>query len=154
MRPLSFRLTGVASAAAVMLALGGCSHYHIGIPIAPGLSLGLGASKDGSYSVGLNTGFGPLGAGVAVNNTGVVAGSAGLGVGVGVGPAGAGVGVSKAVVLHDPKAAPGTGPVVLPATASANVMATAVPIGGSMPVSVSSASASRALGTPANPIAP
>ncbi|HWT21061.1 MAG TPA: hypothetical protein VN280_19340, partial [Variovorax sp.] len=58
-----------------LLLVSGCSHYHIGIPLVPGLSLGLGATKDGNFSVGLNTGWGPLGAGVAVNNTGVVAGT-------------------------------------------------------------------------------
>ncbi|MGJ7529097.1 hypothetical protein [Variovorax sp. GB1P17] len=89
-------------AALMLLLMGGCSHYQIGIPLVPGLSLGLGATKDGSFSMGLNTGFGPLGAGVAVNNGGVVSSSAS--VGVGVGPVAAGVG--KGAVLYDPKAAP------------------------------------------------
>ena len=98
------RAAAATSALPLLLLVGGCSHYHIGIPIVPGLSLGLGATKDGNFSVGLNTGWGPLGAGVAVNNTGVVAGTAGVGVGVGVGPVGTGVGVGKSVVLHDPNA--------------------------------------------------
>lgn len=103
-RPRTVRATAAAVAAALLFLVGGCSHYHIGIPLVPGLSLGLGATKDGNFSVGLNTGWGPLGAGVAVNNTGVVAGTAGVGVGVGIGPIGTGVGVGKSVVLHDPNA--------------------------------------------------
>ncbi len=96
------RIAAAGLPAGVLLALlvSGCSHYQIGIPIVPGLSLGLGATKDGNFSVGLNTGFGPLGAGVAVSNSGAVAGSVGMG--LGVGPVGAGVGQS--VVLHDPNA--------------------------------------------------
>ena len=96
------RLAAAGLPAGVLLALlvSGCSHYQIGIPIVPGLSLGLGATRDGNFSVGLNTGFGPLGAGVAVSNSGAVAGSVGMG--LGVGPVGAGVGQS--VVLHDPNA--------------------------------------------------
>ena len=92
------RLAAAGLPAGVLLALlvSGCSHYQIGIPIVPGLSLGLGATRDGNFSVGLNTGFGPLGAGVAVSNSGAVAGSVGMG--LGVGPVGAGVGQS--VVLH------------------------------------------------------
>ncbi|WP_395349275.1 hypothetical protein [Variovorax sp. UC122_21] len=96
------RLAAAGLPAGVLLALlvSGCSHYQIGIPIVPGLSLGLGATRDGNFSVGLNTGFGPLGAGVAVSNSGAVAGSVGMG--LGVGPVGAGVG--QTVVLHDPNA--------------------------------------------------
>jgi len=96
------RIAAAGLPAGVLLALlvSGCSHYQIGIPIVPGLSLGLGATRDGNFSVGLNTGFGPLGAGVAVSNSGAVAGSVGMG--LGVGPVGAGVGQS--VVLHDPNA--------------------------------------------------
>lgn len=96
------RIAAAGLPAGVLLALlvSGCSHYQIGIPIVPGLSLGLGATKDGNFSVGLNTGFGPLGAGVAVSDSGAVAGSVGMG--LGVGPVGAGVGQS--VVLHDPNA--------------------------------------------------
>lgn len=107
-RPRTLRAAAAVVPAALltMLLVSGCSHYHIGIPLVPGLSLGLGATKDGNFSVGLNTGWGPLGAGVSVNNTGVVAGNAGVGVGVGVGigPIGTGVGVGKSVVLHDPNA--------------------------------------------------
>ncbi len=96
------RIAAAGLPAGVLLALlvSGCSHYQIGIPIVPGLAIGLGATKDGNFSVGLNTGFGPLGAGVAVSNSGAVAGSVGMG--LGVGPVGAGVGQS--VVLHDPNA--------------------------------------------------
>jgi len=103
-RPRTVRAAAAAVAVPLLFLVGGCSHYHIGIPLVPGLSLGLGATKDGNFSVGLNTGWGPLGAGVSVNNTGVVAGTAGVGVGVGVGPIGTGVGVGKSVVLHDPNA--------------------------------------------------
>ena len=103
-RPRTARATAAAVAAALLFLVGGCSHSHIGIPLVPGLSLGLGATRDGNFSVGLNTGWGPLGAGVVVNNAGVVAGTAGVGVGVGVGPIGTGVGVGKSVVLHDPNA--------------------------------------------------
>ena len=102
-RPRTVR-AATAIPAVLLLLVSGCSHYHIGIPLVPGLSLGLGATKDGAFSVGLNTGWGPLGAGVSVNNTGVVAGTAGVGVGVGIGPIGTGVGVGKSVVLHDPNA--------------------------------------------------
>lgn len=96
------RIAAAGLPAGVLLALlvSGCSHYRIGIPIAPGLAIGLGATKDGNFSVGLNTGFGPLGAGVAVHNSGVVAGSVGMGAGIGP----AGVGVGQSVVLHDPNA--------------------------------------------------
>jgi len=130
-RPRIARAGAVASAAALLVLMSGCSHYHLGIPLVPGLSLGLGATKDGNFSVGLNTGWGPLGAGVAVNNSGVVAGSAGVGVGVGVGPVGTGVGVSKSVVLHDPNAA----------AARVSYRPAAVAQAGE-------------LGTPANPVAP
>jgi hypothetical protein len=101
-RPRVVRGAVLASAGALLLMAGGCSHYHVGIPLVPGLSLGLGATKDGNFSVGLNTGFGPLGAGVAMNNSGQVTGSAGAG--VGLGPVSTGVG--KGAVLYDPKAAP------------------------------------------------
>ena len=60
-RPRTVRATAAAVAAALLFLVGGCSHYHIGIPLVPGLSLGLGATKDGNFSVGLNTGWGPLG---------------------------------------------------------------------------------------------
>ncbi len=119
----------VASAGLLLLAASGCSHYHIGIPLVPGLSLGLGATKDGSFSVGLNTGFGPLGAGVAVNNGGLVSGS--VGAGVGVGPVSTGIG--KGAVLYDPKAAPAgivaAAPVV-PGTVAANAAPSAAPSAG------------------------
>jgi hypothetical protein len=143
------RAAAAAVAAAVLLLMGGCSHYHIGIPLVPGLSLGLGATKDGNFSVGLNTGYGPLGAGVAVNNSGVVAGSAGVGVGAGVGPVGTGVGVSKSVVLHDPNAAPKT------------TVAPVEPVHVSYrPSAVAAAPAAAPVarafdaGTPGNPVAP
>ena len=137
----------------------GCSHYHIGIPLVPGLSLGLGASKDGNFSVGLNTGWGPLGAGVAVNNTGVVAGTAGVGVGVGVGPVGTGVGVGKSVVLHDPNAgkagyapAGGAAPVTTAAAVSAP-QPSAVRVSYRPPANAADAAAGSP-GTPGNPVAP
>jgi hypothetical protein len=163
-------------AAALLVLMGGCSHYRIGIPLVPGLSLGLGATKDGNFSVGLNTGWGPLGAGVAVDNSGVVAGSAGVGVGVGVGPIGTGVGVSKSVVLHDPNAAKttfvpagGAAPVTSAAVASAAPVTVtkdgvtkpalpAVPLQAPSAARVSYRPATVAqageLGTPGNPVAP
>ena len=127
-QPRIARTAAAVPAVVLLLLMSGCSHYHIGIPLVPGLSLGLGATKDGNFSVGLNTGFGPLGAGVAVNNGGQVSGSAG--VGVGVGPVGAGV--SKSTVLYDPK----TG--------------TAVPAGAAVPTATA---ATAATGTTAAPAA-
>ncbi|WP_307866983.1 hypothetical protein, partial [Variovorax sp. E3] len=117
------RTAALASAALGLLMVGGCSHYRIGIPLVPGLSLGLGATKDGNFSAGLNTGFGPLGAGVAVNNSGVVTGSASAGVGASIGPVGSGVGVGKGVVLHDPKAGRAATPAPAPAVAAEPVAA-------------------------------
>ena len=172
------RAAAVPATALSLLLVGGCSHYHIGIPIVPGLSLGLGATKDGNFSVGLNTGWGPLGAGVSVNNTGVVAGTAGVGVGVGVGPIGTGIGVGKSVVLHDPnagKAAPvpattpvapalavGAGAGTAATTAAAAAPVRPVPAAAAEPAPLrvvhrtpaAAPAASRELGTPANPIAP
>ena len=130
-RPRTVRAAAATAVAVPLLFLvGGCSHYHIGIPLVPGLSLGLGATKDGNFSVGLNTGWGPLGAGVSVNNTGVVAGTAGVGVGVGIGPIGTGVGVGKSVVLHDPNAGKAG---YAPAGGAAPV--TTAAIGATVPVS-------------------
>jgi len=157
-RPRTSRATAAAVAVPLLFLVGGCSHYHIGIPLVPGLSLGLGATKDGNFSVGLNTGWGPLGAGVAVNNGGVVAGSVGVGVGVGVGPIGTGVGVGKSVVLHDPNA----GKAGYAAPGGAAPVTTAA-IGVTVPVSGTSGITGMApvatippgsLGTPANPVAP
>jgi hypothetical protein len=129
-RPRSNRATAAAVAVPLLFLVGGCSHYHIGIPLVPGLSLGLGATKDGNFSVGLNTGWGPLGAGVVVNNAGVVAGTAGVGVGVGIGQIGTGVGVGKSVVLHDPNAGKAG---YAPAGGAAPV--TTAAIGATVPVS-------------------
>ena len=123
--------------------VGGCSHYHVGIPLVPGLSLGLGATKDGNFSVGLNTGFGPLGAGVAVNNGGQVSGSAG--VGVGVGPVA--TGVSKGAVLYDPKAVPAAPAATASTAAPAAVTVTPAP-GTPAPILYSTPAA------PFTPIAP
>jgi hypothetical protein len=127
-RPRIVRTAAAVPAVLLLLLMSGCSHYHIGIPLVPGLSLGLGATKDGNFSVGLNTGFGPLGAGVAVNNGGQVSGSAG--VGVGVGPVA--TGISKGAVLYDPKA--GTAAPVGAATSTATAVATttAVPAAGTV----------------------
>jgi hypothetical protein len=128
-----------AAALLLLLAMGGCSHYAVGIPLAPGLALGVGMGRDGSFSLGLNTGLGPLGAGVGVNQGGVVSGS--VGAGVGAGPLG--VGVSRSTVLLDPRATTvATGPanaVVAPAAGYRAVAATT----GMSP-----------LGTPGNPVAP
>lgn len=145
----------VASAGLLLLSASGCSHYHVGIPLVPGLSLGLGATKDGNFSVGLNTGFGPLGAGVAVNNGGLVSGSAG--VGVGVGPVATGIG--KGAVLYDPKATPAVAavPAAAGAVASATPAASAVsaaPVAAA-PAAVNTASATPVrYSTPAAPFTP
>ncbi|WP_261803578.1 hypothetical protein [Variovorax sp. PAMC26660] len=145
--------TATVPAAVLLLLMSGCSHYQIGIPLVPGLSLGLGATRDGSFSMGLNTGFGPLGAGVAVNNGGVVSGSAGVGVGVALGPVGTGVGVGKSVVLHDPK----TGAVVPAAntatTASAGTEPVApMPVASAAPVTITKAGVTKvAAGSTASP---
>ncbi|MDQ0044152.1 hypothetical protein [Variovorax boronicumulans] len=162
----TFRAAAVVPAALLaMLLVSGCSHYHIGIPLVPGLSLGLGATKDGNFSVGLNTGWGPLGAGVSVNNTGVVAGTAGVGVGVGIGPIGTGVGVGKSVVLHDPNAGkPGYAPAGGAAPVTTAAVGATVPISGTSgvtgatpvalvspaaPVTVSKGGVTRPVATPA-----
>jgi hypothetical protein len=57
-RPRTLRAAAAVPAALLMLLVSGCSHYHIGIPLVPGLSLGLGATRDGNFSMGLNTGWG------------------------------------------------------------------------------------------------
>lgn len=145
-RPRIRAATAAIPAALLLLLMSGCSHYQIGIPLVPGLSLGLGATKDGSFSMGLNTGFGPLGAGVAVNNGGQVSGSAG--VGVGVGPVAAGV--SKGTVLYDPKAAPAA-----PAgggAAAAGAVASTAPVAPVAPVAP--ALAPVRYSTPADPFTP
>lgn len=80
--------------------LAGCAvGVGFGIPLAPGVSLNVGVGSGGP-SLGLSTGWGPLGAGISVNPRGQLVGSAG--VGVGAGPVG--VGVGRSVVLHDPQA--------------------------------------------------
>ncbi|WPG37378.1 hypothetical protein [Variovorax sp. EBFNA2] len=141
------RAAAATSALLLLLLMGGCSHYHIGIPLVPGLSLGLGATKDGNFSVGLNTGWGPLGAGVSLHDNGAVTGSASVGVGVGVGPIGTGVGVGKSVVLHNPyeTAAPAPGQATLGVVVPASVSATA-------PVNVTKAGVTRPM-SPSPPIA-
>lgn len=140
-RPRAIGATAVAASAGLLLLMAsGCSHYGIGIPLVPGLSLGLGATKDGNFSVGLNTGFGPLGTGVAVHNSGQVSGT--VGAGVGVGPVATGVG--KGAVLYDPKAAPAVRP---PATPAVNVSYRT-------PAIAAAAASAREAGTPGNPIAP
>jgi len=151
-RPRIRAATAAIPAALLLLLMSGCSHYQIGIPLVPGLSLGLGATKDGSFSMGLNTGFGPLGAGVAVNNGGQVSGSAG--VGVGVGPVAAGV--SKGTVLYDPKAAPAA-PAGGGAAAAGAVASTApvAPAGSAPPLAATPvAPAPVRYSTPADPFTP
>ena len=127
-RPRIVRTAAAVPAVLLLLLMSGCSHYHIGIPLVPGLSLGLGATKDGNFSVGLNTGFGPLGAGVAVNNGGQVSGSAG--VGVGVGPVA--TGISKGTVLYDPKAGTAAPAGAAAPTATAAATTTAAPAAGTV----------------------
>ncbi|MDZ4355192.1 MAG: hypothetical protein U1B84_02065 [Variovorax sp.] len=146
-RPRIVRRAAAATSALLLLLLvSGCSHYHIGIPLVPGLSLGLGATKDGNFSVGLNTGWGPLGAGVSLHDNGAVTGSAGVGVGVGIGPVGTGVGVGKTVVLHNPYE---TAPVPGQATPAVVVPVAAA---GTPPVSVTKAGVTRPM-SPSAPIA-
>jgi hypothetical protein len=148
-RPRTLRAAAAVAAALSMLLVSGCSHYHIGIPLVPGLSLGLGATKDGAFSVGLNTGWGPLGAGVSVNNTGVVAGTAGVGVGVGIGPIGTGVGVGKSVVLHDPNAGkPGYAPAGGAAPVTTAAVGATVPMSGTSGVTAVAPVAAIPLATP------
>lgn len=159
-RPRTARAAAALAAALLLAMVSGCSHYHIGIPLVPGLSLGLGATRDGNFSVGLNTGWGPLGAGVVVNDTGVVAGTAGVGVGVGVGPIGTGVGVGKSVVLHDPNAgktgyapAGGAAPVTAAAAAGGVPVAPVAPIPPgappAAPVTVTKGGVTRPVAAPA-----
>jgi len=176
-RARSHAAAGLPAVLVLSLLASGCSHYGVGIPIAPGLSIGLGATKDGNFSVGLNTGFGPLGAGVAVNQGGVVAGSVGMGAGIGP----AGVGVGQSVVLHDPnavqsQAAPagpatsasayvGVGPlstsvatppagIALAANAAPATPGVVVRRAGSVQPVAAARGPAPELGTPANPIAP
>jgi|GEM_PF-1833911 len=96
------RLATLLSSAAV---LAGCASVGagvgIGIPLAPGLAFNVGVGPGGP-AFGLSTGWGPLGAGVAMTPQGHVMGSAGVGVGAG----GVGVGVGQSVLLHDPNAPP------------------------------------------------
>jgi hypothetical protein len=146
------RAAAAVPAVLLLVLMSGCSHYRIGIPLVPGLSLGLGASKDGNFSVGLNTGWGPLGAGVAVNNGGLVAGSVGLGVGVGVGPVGTGVGVSKSVVLHDPNAGKEV-PVVPVAPIAAAAPATPV-AASAAPVTITKGGMTKPVTAASAPLAP
>ena len=80
-------------------ALAGCAvGVGFGVPLVPGLSLNVGVGPGGP-SLGLSTGWGPLGAGVNVNPRGQWVGSAGIGVGAGP----VGVGAGRSVVLHDPQ---------------------------------------------------
>lgn len=147
-RPRVVRSAAAVSAGLLLLATGGCSHYRVGIPLAPGLSLGLGATRDGNFSVRLNTGFGPLGGGVAVNNSGQVTGSAG--VGVGVGPVATGIG--KGAVLYDPKPAPAGIVAAAPVAPGTVVAQAAPPAVAAAPVAApASVAAPAALPAPARP---
>jgi hypothetical protein len=106
------RAAAVATLLAASLALGGCAirgGVGIGVPIVPGLALSLGYGPGGPV-IGLATGWGPLGAGIGINQRGQVTGSAGVGVGVGVASGaavgGVGVGVGKSVTLYEPTTPP------------------------------------------------
>ena len=104
-RPWRFCAVVLAPVAMVLM-LGGCAvgaGVGFGIPLAPGLSLGIGLSNAGP-SIGLSTGWGPLGAGVSLDSGGRVVGSAG--VGVGAGPVGVGVGSSTVLYAPPPNANP------------------------------------------------
>ena len=78
----------------------------IGVPIFPGVSLGVGVGS-GGVNLGVGAGVGPVGVGVGVDQGGRVTGGAGVGVSAPIGGSnarvGAGVGTGK--VLHDPGAA-------------------------------------------------
>jgi hypothetical protein len=90
--------------------LAGCAvGIGFGIPLAPGLSLNVGAGPGGP-SLGLSTGWGPLGAGVSLNPHGQLVGSAG--VGVGAGPVG--VGAGRSMMLFDPQAPRGNASPITP----------------------------------------
>lgn len=103
----SLNVIAIGLVAGVTLA--GCQggRVGLGVPVVPGVSVGVGVGT-GGVSVGAGVGTGPVGVGVSVHESGRV--SAGGGVGVSAGPvgigtrvdqdgrvsAGAGVGVSAA----------------------------------------------------------
>ena len=90
--------------------LGGCASVGIGVPLVPGVSLGVGVGS-GGVSAGVGTGVGPFGAGLGVNQRGQVTGNVGVGTSTPVGNSGArvGVGVGTGTVLYDPNTSGQTG---------------------------------------------
>lgn len=84
-----FRPKAVASMVVLVFAVAGCGSPHIGmsIPVARGVSVGVGS---GGVSVGAGLGAGPVGAGVRVDHQG----NASVGAGAGTGPVHAGVSLS------------------------------------------------------------
>ena len=101
-------LTIFPALAAVAL-LTGCTHgIGIGVPFGP-FSVGFGVSSGGGLTAGVATAYGPLGAGVSVNQSGQVIGSTGIGASVPLGGTAArvGVGVGTGTVLYDPSHGPG-----------------------------------------------
>ena len=84
----------VAIGLAACLTLIGCQGGRIGlgVPVVPGVSVGVGVGT-GGVSVGAGVGSGPVGVGVSVHESGRV--SAGGGVGVSAGPVGVGTRVDQ-----------------------------------------------------------
>lgn len=96
-------LPRVLACACLAALLGACSSVGVGgsVPLIPRVAIGVGMGS-GGVNVGVSAGRGPVSAGVGVNQSGRVSGSAGLGVSKRVGGARVGVGVGTGVVLHDP----------------------------------------------------
>lgn len=100
--PRRLRPVALAFVASAALLLTGCASIGagvgIGIPLLPGLSLSIRVGSGGP-SIGLSTGWGPLGAGVGIEGSGRVVGSAGIGASAGP----VGVGVGRSAVLYEPQ---------------------------------------------------
>ncbi len=83
------------------IALVGCASVGVGIPIFPGVSIGVSAGR-GGLNVGVGAGVGPVGVGVGMNTSGQISAGAGVGVGTNIGGAQVGVGVGTSSVIFDP----------------------------------------------------
>ncbi len=92
-------LLGLMVLTAIMLV--GCATVGVGIPIFPGVSIGVSAGR-GGLNVGVGAGVGPVGVGVGVNTSGQVSAGAGVGVGTSISGAHVGVGVVTSTVIYDP----------------------------------------------------
>ncbi len=86
----------------VLAGAAGCAGIGIGVPVAPGISVGLGVGH-GGVTAGVGTGVGPVGVGVGVNQGGQVVGGAGVGASVPVGGARVGAGIGTGTVLREPR---------------------------------------------------